>query len=258
MRRKLLVPVAGLALVLLTGLTGCGLGGIPAPTPSASDTPSPTPSATPTVEPTEDPTSVPALPGSALLRVSVTATSGDREARLVLTFARASSATSATTAIAELQDTCPNAIQSQLEQYPGFQPVGVVRSTLTTTGDWPEGMTVAIAGGGVVATFGDGLNVEPADDPTGGFGCTVAIVTGPGEAKFTSLLIGDPMLSVRESLDLQVASGHYGIESNSGSVTFTDCVVQLSSVAQRFATENNWQLPAEFGDGCQIGDAGTA
>jgi len=257
MRRKLLVPVAGLAVVLLTGLTGCALGGTPSPTPSASDSASPTPSATPTVEPTEDPTSIPALPGSALLRVSVTVGSGEQEARLVLTFARAATATSATSAIADLQQACPNAIQSQLDQFPGFQPVGVVRSTLRTTGDWPEGLSVAIAGGGLVATVGDGVNVDAADDPTGGFGCTVAIVTGPGEASFTSLLIGDQKLSVRESLDLAVAHGHYGIESNSGLVTWTDCVVQLSSVAQRYATENNWQLPAEFGDGCQIGDGGT-
>ena len=258
MRRKLLVPVTGLAVVLLTGLTGCGLGGTPTPTPSASDSASPTPSATPTVEPTEDPTTVPALPGSALLRVSVTAASGDQEVRLVLTFARAASATSATRSIEEVQQACPNAIQSQLEQFPGFQPVGVVRSTLTTNGDWPDGMSVAIAGGGLVATVGDGVNVEAADDPTGGFGCTVAIVTGSREASFTSLLIGDPTLSVRESLDLSVAHGHYGIESDSGSVTWKDCVVQLSSVAQRYATENNWQLPAQFGDGCQIGDGGTA
>lgn len=256
MRRKLLVPVAGLAVVLLTLLAGCG--GIPTPTPTASDSPSPTPSATPTAEPTEDPTTVAALPGSALLRVSVTAASGDEEVRLVLTFARAATLTSATSSIEDVQEACPNAIQSQLESYPGFQPVGVLRSTLTTTGDWPEGMTVAIAGGGFIATIGEGRSVDPADDPTGGFGCAVAIVTGPGEAKFTSLLIGDTLVSVRESLDLSVAHGRYGIESDSGSVTWKDCVVQLSSVAQRYATENNWQLPAQFGDGCQIGDAGTA
>ena len=258
MRRTPLLSLAGLAVVVLTGLTGCAVGGTPTPTPSASDSASPTPSETPTAAPTEDPLSVPALPGSALLRVSVTAASGDQEVRLVLTFSRAVTATSATSAIEDVQQACPNAIASQLDSYPGFQPVGVLRSTLTTSGDWPDGMTIAIAGGGVIATIGDGNNVDPADDPEGGFGCAVAIVTGSGDAKFTSLLIGDQALSVRESLDLQVAHGHYGIESDSGSVIWKDCVVQLSSVAQRYATENNWQLPAQFGDGCQIGDAGTA
>ena len=84
----------------------------------------------------------------------------------------------------------------------------------------------------------------------------MAIVTGPGEATFTSLLVGDPATAVRESIDLQVAHGHYGIETDSQPITWKDCVVQLSSVAQRYATENGWQLPAQFGDGCQIGDGG--
>lgn len=257
MRRKHLLPLAGFTLVLLAGLAGCSTGGAPTPTPSESGSASPTPSATPTPEPTEDPISVPALPGSALLRVSVTAASGDQEVRLVLTFARASTLTSATTAVEAVQGTCPNAISSQLAAFPGYQPVGVLRSTLTTTGEWPTGLTVAVAGGGLIATIGDGDAVDPADDPTGGFGCAVAIVTGVGDAKFTSLLIGDPAMSVRESLDLQVAQGHYGFESDSGQVAWKDCVVQLSSVAQRYATENGWQLPAQFGDGCQIGDGGS-
>ena len=129
MRRKLLVPLAGLTVVLLAGLTGCGLG-TPTPTPSASDTATSTPSATPTAEPTEDPTTVSALPGSALLRLSVTAASGDQEVRLVLTFARATTLTSATSAVEAVQAACPNAIRSQLESLPGYQPVGVLRSTL--------------------------------------------------------------------------------------------------------------------------------
>jgi hypothetical protein len=256
MRRKLLVPVAGLALVLLTGLTGCGAAA-PTPTPSATETASPSPSATPTAEATEDPTTVSALPGSALLRLSVTAASGDQEVRLVLTFARASTASSSTNSVEDVQSACPNAIESQLETYPGFQPVGVLRSTLSATGDWPEGLTIAIAGGGIIANIGEGDDVAPADDPVDGFGCSVAIITGPGEANFTSLLIGDPATAVRESLDLQVAHGHYGFESDSQPVIWKDCVVQLSSVAQRYATENGWQLPAQFGDGCQIGDGGS-
>lgn len=266
MRRKLLVPVAGLAVVVITVLAGCTAGGIPTPTPTASETASPTPSETPTPEPTETPTTVPALPGSALLRLSVTATvggdeggaegGGHEEVRLALTFSRAVPLTSATTAIAEVQRACPNAIQSQLESFPGFQPVGVLRSTLTASGDWPDGLTVAVAAGGLIATVGDGDGVAAADDPSGGFGCAVGIVTGPGDATFTSLLIGDSTLPVREALDLQVAHGRYGFESDSGPVTWKDCVVQLSSAAQRYATENDWQLPAEFGDGCLIGDAG--
>ena len=240
MRHKLLVPVAGLTVVLLTGLTGCGLGGTPAPTPSASDTATSTPSVTPTPEPTEDPTTVTALPGSALLRLSVTAASGDQEVRLVLTVARASTMTSAPSSVADVQEACPNAIQSQLESFPGYEPVGVLRSTLTATGDWPEGLTVAIAGGGLIATIGDGDDVDPADDPVDGFGCAVAILTGPGDATFTSLLIGDPAVVARDSLELQVAHGHYGFESDSGPVTWKNCVVQLSSAAQRYATENSW------------------
>jgi hypothetical protein len=255
MRRTLLVPVAGLAVVLLAGLTGCGLG-TPTPTPSATESSSPTPSATPTAEPTEDPTTVPALPGSALLRLSVTAVSGDQEVRLVLTFARASTVTSASVAVADVQAACPNAIQSQLEAFPGFQPVGVLRATLTASGDWPDGFTVAVAGGGNIATIGEGDDVDPADDPVDGFGCAVAILTGPGEATFTSLLIGDPAQTLREGIDQQVAHGHYGFESDSQPITWKDCVVQLSSVAQRYATENGWELPADFGDGCQIGDGG--
>jgi len=255
MRRKLLVPVAGLTVLLLAGLTGCGLG-TPTPTPSASESSTPTPSVTPTPEPTEDPTTVSALPGSALLRLSVTAASGDQEVRLVLTFSRATPVTSAVSAVEAVQEACPNAIQSQLEALPGYQPVGVLRSTLKATGDWPEGLTVAVAGGGIIATVGDGADVDPADDPADGYGCAVAIVTGPGEATFTSLLVGDPAVTVRESLDLQVAHGHYGFESDSQPIIWKDCVVQLSSVAQRYATENAWQLPAQFGDGCQIGDGG--
>jgi hypothetical protein len=165
-------------------------------------------------------------------------------------------ATGATSAVEAVQEACPNAIRSQLESLPGYQPVGVLRSTLTATGDWPEGLTVAIAGGGIIATVGEGDDVDASDDPVGGFGCTVAIVTGPGEATFTSLLVGDPAVPVRESLDLEVAHGHYGFESDSQPITWKDCVVQLSSVAQRYATENAWQLPAQFGDGCQIGDDG--
>lgn len=257
MRRTLLVPLAGLALLTLIGLSGCVPTPEAVPTPTATETAAPTESATPTPTPTENPTAIPALPGSALLRVSVTALSGDDEVRLVLTFARASTATTATSAIANLQQTCPNAIASQLESFPGYEPVGLVRATLTSTGRWPEGFTFAVAGGGAIATIGEGDNVAAADDPEGGFGCQVAIVHGPGEAKFTSLMIGDSAASMREALDLAVAHGHYGIESNSGLVTWKDCVVQLSSVAQRYATENNWQLPADFGDGCQVGDAGT-
>jgi hypothetical protein len=258
MRRTLLVPAAGLALVLAAGLAGCGTG-TPTPAPSVTDSASASPEP-PVAEPTDDPTTVGSLPGSAFLRVSVTADAGDREVDLTLTFARAAVGTNAPLDFGAVQDACPNAIESQLELMPGAVPVGVITSVLTTDGDWPEGLSFAVSAGGLVASIGEGANIAPSDDPVGMFGCSVPVVTGPGTATFTSLLVGNPAETARANLDIQVAHGRYGFESDSGSnaaVTWKDCIVQLSSAAQRFATENNWVLPADFGDGCLIGDGGS-
>ena len=127
-------------------------------------------------------------------------------------------------------------------------------------GDWPEGMTVAVAAGGVIASFGDGRSVADTQDDPGAFGCTVPIVTGMGPAEFTSLLLGDPAVTDRLDLEAQVADGIFGFESDAGSaveVRWVDCVIQLSSAAQRLSTEFGWTLPAQWGDGCVIGNDGT-
>jgi len=119
---------------------------------------------------------------------------------------------------------------------------------------------IAIAAGGVVASYGGGSNVAPTEDEPGMFGCTVPIVTGPGAADFASLLLGDPAVADRTDLDAQLGAGRFGFESDGGSgttVRWRDCVIQLSSTAQRMATESAWVLPGEWGDGCLIGDGGT-
>lgn len=263
MRRTKIAPLARLlvstaVVFALGGLAGCAVG---APTPSPSTTASPSPSVTvPEVEPTDTPTTVGSLPGSALLRVSVTAQAEGEEVRLQLTFNRAQTKVSAPEPFGAVQEACPNAISSQLELYPGMEPTGVVTSELTMVGDWPDGMTVAIAAGGIVASFGEGRSVAETQDDPGAFGCTVPIVTGPGAAEFTSVLLGDPAITDRIDLENQIAQGIFGFESDSGSaveVRWVDCVIQLSSAAQRLSTEFGWTLPAQWGDGCLIGADGT-
>lgn len=255
--RRTLLPAA-LVVVASLALAGCGTQGLPTPTPSATGSPSPTPSA-PIVEETSDPTTVAPLPSSALLRLSVTAVADGQEVDLVLTFARAAGATSRPVELATVLEECPNAISSQLEILPGFEPIGVVTAELTTSGDWPDGLQFAVATGGQIAAVGDGIGVAPTEDPEGLFGCTVPIVTGPGSAEFISLLVGDPALPLRTNLDTQVAGGLFGFETDAGSipVRWTNCIVQLSAVAERFAEESGWVLPAEWGDGCLIGDGGS-
>jgi hypothetical protein len=264
MRRTKIAPLTRLLVsttVALTvvGLAGCTLG-LPTPSPTPTPSSSPSASAPVDVEPTDPPTTVSALPGSALLRVSVTAKAGDDEVRLELTFNRAQTRENAPEAFEAVQDACPNAIVSQLELYPGLEPTGVITSELEMVGDWPEGLTVAIAAGGNVASFGEGRSVaETLDDP-GAFGCTVPVVTGPGSAEFTSLLLGDPAVTDRLDLESQVASGIFGFEADGGStveVRWVDCVIQLSSAAQRLANEVGWTQPAEWGGGCLIGSDGT-
>ena len=256
MRRSLL-PAALVVLASLT-LAGCGTAALPTPTPSATESASPTPSV-PVVEETSEPTTVTPLPGTALLRVSVTAEADGQEVRLALTFARASGETSRPDEFAHVIEECPNAIATQLGLFPGFEPVGVITANLTTTGDWPEGFQFGVAGGGLVASIGEGAGVAPTQDPVDLPGCTVSLVTGPGPASFTSLLVGDPALPLRTNLDTQVAHGLFGIESAAGSipVRWTNCIVQLSSVAERFAEQSGWVLPVEWGDGCVIGDGGS-
>lgn len=260
----MLVPLARFLVstaVALTvgGLAGCALS-VPTPTPTPTVSASPTATAPVDVEPTEAPTTVDALPGSALLRVSATAEADGEEVRLELTFNRAQTKVSAPDAFEAVQEACPNAISSQLELYPGFEPTGVVTSELSMVGDWPDGMTVAIAAGGIVASFGEGRSVAETQDDPGAFGCTVPIVTGPGAAEFTSLLLGDPAVTDRLDLEAQIAQGIFGFESDSGSavdVRWVDCVIQLSSAAQRLSTEFAWTQPAEWGDGCLIGADGS-
>jgi len=245
---------AALAVVVLAG---CAAGG-PTPSPTASDSASPSASA-PVVTPTEAPTTVDALPGSAFLRVSATAEVGDEEVRLELTFARAQTAVAAAADFAAVQEECPNAITSQLEVFPDLEPTGVITSELSMVGDWPDGMSVAVAAGGSIASFGDGSNVAPTEDGVGMFGCTVPVVTGPGAADFVSLLLGDPAVSDRADLDQQLALGYFGFETDSGSgvdIRWRDCVIQLSSAAQRIATASAWTQQTQGDFGCLIGDPG--
>jgi hypothetical protein len=251
--------ISAVAVVTVAGLAGCTLG-VPTPSPSPSASASPTVTAPVVAEPTEPPTTVETLPGSALLRVSVTAEAGDEEVRLQLTFNRAQTRDTAADAFDAVLQACPNAIESQLELFPGLEPTGVVTSQLSMVGDWPDGMTVAIAAGGVVASFGEGRSVAETQDDPGAFGCTVPIVTGPGSAQFTSLLLGDPAVTDRIDLEQQISQGIFGFESDSGSaveVRWVDCVIQLSSAAQRLSTQFGWTPPAEWGDGCLIGADGT-
>jgi hypothetical protein len=136
----------------------------------------------------------------------------------------------------------------------------VLTSQLSMVGPWPEGMTVAIAAGGAVASFGEGSNVAPTEDQPGMFGCTVPLVTGPGAADFVSLLLGDPAVTDRTDLDQQVALGSFGFEADSGSavpVRWRDCVIQLSSSAQRIATASGWLQQTQGDFGCLIGDDGS-
>lgn len=255
-------PLAGLAaLAVAAVLAGCGTGGAPAPTPTAEPTATPTTTApVPTQAPAE-PTVVGSLPGSAFLRVTAVAETPDGERlHLQLTFARAATKATAAAAFQAVLDECPNAIESQLDIFTGFEPTGVITSRLEMEGDWPDGMTFAVSAGGQLASIGEGTGVAPSTDEPGMFGCSVPIITGPGDARFTSILFGEPAVNDRADLDAQLAHGLFGFESDGGSavpVRWRDCVIQLSSPAQRMATENGWVLPGEWGDGCLIGDGGS-
>lgn len=262
MRRTTSASLAGLtAFAAAVALAGCTVGGTPTPAPS---TESPAPTAAPPVETSApaDPTTVDALPGSAFLRVTATADAGGEPIELVLTFSRAATATTTATtaAMQAVLDECPNAIDSQLDIFVNYEPTGVIVSRLEIDGDYPDGMTFAVSAGGQIATIGEGTGVAPSTDEPGMFGCTVPIITGPGDATFTSLLLGDPVVNDRTDLDNQLARGLFGFESDGGSdvpIVWKNCVIQLSSAAQRLATEHGWVLPGEWGDGCLIGDGGS-
>jgi hypothetical protein len=254
----MLAPLAGLVALTVGGLAGCSLGiSSPSPTPTLSASPT---AVAPPVEPTNAPTTVEALPGSALLRVSVTAEAEGKAVRLELTFNRAQTGENAPDAFEAVQQACPNAIESQLELYPGMEPTGVITSELSMVGDWPDGLSVAVIAGGVIASFGEGQSVADTQDPPGSFGCTVPIVTGFGAAEFTSLLLGSPAVTDRIDLEDQITRGIFGFQSDADSsveVRWVDCVIQLSSAAERLATEVGWTTPAQWGDGCLIGEDGT-
>jgi len=254
-------PLAVIA-ALATGavLAGCGSGASPTPTPSSA-APTPTPSGSTVVDPTPDPTVNPdALPGSAYLRVSATAEAAGERVRLELTFSRATTAATSQRDFDALLQECPNAIESQLDIFVGYEPTGVITSRLEVDGDWPEGMRFAVSAGGSIASIGEGADVLPSSDEPGMFGCSVPIVTGPARATFASLLLGDPVRADRADLDAALAMGLFGFESDAGSavpIRWRDCVIQLSASAQRAAAENAWVLPGEWGQGCLIGDGGT-
>lgn len=255
----MLVPVAGMVALALGALTGCSLGA-PAPSPTPTESASPTATAPVPAEPTGTPTTVDSLPGSAFMRVSVTAEAGGDEVRLELTFNRAQTSEIAPDAFAAVQEACPNAIESQLEVHPGMEPTGVITSELSMVGNWPDGMRVAVIAGGMIASFGEGRSVADIQDAPETFGCTVSIITGPGAADFTSLLLGDPAVTDRIDLEDQIARGVFGFQSDSDSpveVRWVDCIIQLSSTAERLATEVGWTTPAQWGSGCLIGEDGT-
>jgi hypothetical protein len=255
----MLAPLAGLVALAVGGLTGCAVGD-PSPTPTASPSASPTPTTPVVVAPTEPPTTVDALPATALMRISVTAEADGEEVRLELTFDGAQTGSAAAAEFAAVQEACPHAIAGRLDIYPNLEPTGVITSQLTSVGTWPDGMTVDVSAGGTVASYGTGANVAPSNDQPGAFGCTLQTITGPGTAAFTTLLLGDPKTNDLVDLDQQTTDGIFGFWTNPESgveVRWTDCIVQLSSLAQRLSIQGYWAPPAVWGDGCLIGAHGT-
>lgn len=251
--RRLLLPAAGAALLL----SGCTMGGFPAPTPT------PTESAaieTPTPAPIEDrPTTVSPLPTGAFLQLNARAVLGEEELRVVFTVEEAvplddPDGEEAWTA---LQETCPNAIESQLEVFPTLEPVGVILSTLEAEGELADA-PFGVQPGGFLVNLGEGRNVRPAQDPPGMFGCAFATVTGPGSATFASLVLGEPGDDIDDALEEGLAQGRYSLEvhADAADLEWRDCVVQLSNRAERLAATAAWVPPGEWGSGCIIGDPG--
>jgi len=255
MRRS---PVPLLTLALVAVLTGCGAGSV-SPTPSAEGSPA----AEESPDPIDDAgPEVPLLPDDALLQVSVTAVSeGGEELHILLTVDQPRAGAAAAREIAELSEACPNAIASQLEIYPGLEPTGVVTSTVVVTGEWADGDRALVSAGPFIANIGVGTGVARVDDPTAGFGCTAAVLTGPGEARLLSLLLGDPGTDDQVDADVELRRGVYGIEDSVDSasqLTWKNCRVQLGERAALIAEQSGWYAPEDWGRGCLIGYGGAA
>ena len=247
-----------LALALLAVLTGCGTGTI-SPTPDASASPT----AEESPDPIDDPgPEVPELPDDAFLQISVTAVSEEgEELHILLTVDQPRAGAPAARELAELSEACPNAIASQLEIYPGLEPTGVVSATLVVTGEWAIGDRALVSAGPFIANIGVGSGIAPIEDPAAGFGCTAAIVTGPGEARLLSLLLGDPDTDDQVDADLEARRGVYGIEDSADSasqLTWKNCRVQLGERADLIAEQAGWYGPDDWGRGCLIGYGGSA
>lgn len=253
--RRVAIPALVLAM---TAMTGCTANVLAQPTPTAD--PSVEAVAEPTPTPSVDPTDVPPLPAGAFLQVGATAVSGAAELRVVLTVDEAVPLDDpdGEEAWAALQQSCPNAIASQLEVFPELQPVGVILSTVEAEGAWDGAPPFGVAPGGMVANLAEGVNAVPASDPVGMFGCSTIHLDGEGRASIASLVLGDPAADPDEALEDGLAAGLYGLEIAEGTstVTWRDCVVQLSNRAERIAGDHGWVPPAEWGTGCLIGDPG--
>jgi len=252
--RRLALPAV---LVAVSALSACSMGGLAMPTPTPSETTGPTPAPSATV--IAGPTTVDPLPSGTFLQVSATAISGDSVLRVVLTVHDAVPLDDpdAEDAWAELQSSCPNAIDSQLEIHPGLQPVGVILSTVEAEGNWRGGPPFGVAPGGTLVSLADGSIAAPPSDPPGMFGCSATVLTGEGRATIASLVLGDPT-EVDDALEAGLANGLYGLEIAEGTavVTWRDCVVQLSNRAERLSADRGWVPPGEWGTGCLIGDPG--
>lgn len=241
--------LAGLALAL----AGCAT---PAPQPTPTLEPSATAEPSPTAAPVT-PTTVSALPSGALLRLSATAIADGVPVRVILTVERPTATDLARDAVQAIAERCPVALAAGLERDPGSSVLGVVRSQWETRGEWPAGAAVEVTAGGRVATIVDGADARTGSD--GEFGCGTATLTGPRDAELVAVLVGAGSGTGRTTLATQTERGLYGVRTAEASevpIVWRDCVIQLSATAERMARDAAWVLPAEWGDGCLIGDDG--
>ncbi len=114
-----------------------------------------------------------------------------------------------------------------------------------------------VVAGGRVASIADGADARPASD--GEFGCGAVTLVGPRDADLVALLVGPAVGTGRSALATQTERGLYGFRTAEASevpIVWRDCVIQLSATAERMARDAAWVLPAEWGDGCLIGDDG--
>lgn len=247
------------AVAALTGLAlalaGCAAPD-PAPTPTETASPSVAPSAEPTAAPVE-PTTVTSLPSGALLRLSATAVADGVPVRVILTVERPAAAGLAPDEVQAVTDRCPVAIAAGLDREPGSSVLGVLRAQFETRGEWPTGAAVEAIAGSRVATIADGADARTALD--GEFGCGPVTLDGPRDADLVALLVGPQAGTGRAALTTQTERGLYGLRTAEASqvpIVWRDCVIQLSATAERMVREAAWVLPAEWGDGCLIGDDG--